>query len=109
MLRSKKPVLRPDGRTNVSKVFFSASEQALRPSKRRIVAFESGGLSAAPLSLPSRAVRAAPTLSQLRLLGFRVPKLVFLGGAGGVEKRRNEQPETVEERFTDRGKLQTFK
>ena len=38
------------------------------------MALESGGLWAAPLPLPSRAVRAAPTLSQLRLLGFRVPK-----------------------------------
>ena len=68
------------------------------------MAFKSGGLSAAPLSLPSRAVRAAPTLSQLRLLGFRVPKRFFLGGAGGVGfKTKNDQPETVEERFTDRG------
>ena len=48
------------------------------------MAKESGGLSAAPSSFPSRDVRAAPTLSQLRLLGFRVPKLFFLGGAEGV-------------------------
>ena len=43
------------------------------------MALESGGLSAAPSSFPSRAVRAVPTLSQLRLLGFRVPKLSWAG------------------------------
>ena len=49
------------------------------------MAKECGGLSAAPSSFPSRAVSAAPTLSQLRLLGLRVPKLFFLGGAEGVD------------------------
>ena len=34
------------------------------------MAFKSGGLSAAPLPLPSRAVWAAPTLGQLRCTGF---------------------------------------
>ena len=56
----------------------------------RIVAFESGGpIGRAFLSLPSRAVRAAPTLSQLRLLGFRVPKLFFLDRADGVVQKRS--------------------
>ena len=48
------------------------------------MARESGGLSAAPFFLfPSCAVRAAPTLNQLRLLGFRV-LIFFLGGGNGV-------------------------
>ena len=80
------------------------------------MAFESGGLSATPLSLPSRAVRAAPALSQLRLLGFRVPKLFFLGGADGVVQKRsrrfknprnnfNSGQKIARSSFTDRGRL----
>ena len=51
------------------------------------MALECGGLLAAPFSLPSRAVRAAPTLSQLRLLGFRVPKLFFWAEADRRHRR----------------------